>query len=193
LVTARKATARRRHGWFERLRRSVRFHLLIPIFRSRHPPEYTARGVAIGVFWGVTPLLGAQTLLMIATWQVMRRAFGKDASLVQALAWAWVNNPLTMIPMYYGFYLTGLWLVGSAAPFGGYDAFASLWEASRSQPTLLARAELLTRQVGVALLVGCVPYALFSSWAAYQWVLRMVRARQRRLRHRARVQADTRG
>jgi uncharacterized protein len=181
--------ARRTHTLFARLRRSVRFHLLIPIFRSPHPPEYTARGIALGVFWGVTPFLGAQTLLMIATWQLMKRTFGKDASLVQALAWAWINNPLTMIPMYYAFYLTGLWLVGSPAPSGGYDAFASLWEASRNQPTLLARVERLAGHVGVAVLVGCVPYALLGSWAAYQWALRIVRARQRRVEHRARVPA----
>ena len=163
--------------------------MLIPLFRSPHPPEYTARGVAIGVFWGVTPLLGLQTLLMIGTWQVLKRVFGKDASLIQALAWAWINNPLTMIPMYYAFYLTGLWLVGSAAPLGGYDAFRSLWDASSREPTLLARIALLASQIGVALMVGCVPYALLGSWAAYAWALRIVRARRLRISHRARAHA----
>jgi hypothetical protein len=175
------------------MRRIIRFRLLIPIFRSPHPPEYTARGVAIGVFWGVTPFLGMQTLLMIATWQVMKRVFHRDASLIQALAWAWINNPITMIPMYYGFYVTGLWLVGAAAPFGGYDAFAALWAASNGQPTLVARIELLAGQIGTALLVGCVPYALVGSWAGYQWALRIVRARRHRIKHRDRVHAAPRG
>jgi uncharacterized protein (DUF2062 family) len=169
------------------VRRYVRYYLLIPIFRSPHPPEYTARGVSIGVFWGVTPFLGLQTLLMIATWQVLKHVFRKDASLVQALAWGWINNPITMIPMYYAFYLAGLWLTGSAAPFGGYDAFVALWEAGASQPTMLARIDQLARQVGVALVVGSLPFALAGSWVAYVWALRIVRARRRRIRHADRV------
>jgi uncharacterized protein (DUF2062 family) len=170
--------------------RYLRYHLLIPIVRSPHPPEYTARGVAIGVFWGVTPFLGAQTVLMIATWQVLKRGFGRDSSLVQALAWAWVNNPLTMIPMYYAFYVTGLWLTGTSGSLGGYDAFVRVWEDSREAENVLARAELLAGQVGLALLVGCVPYALLGSWAGYRWALGIVRARRRRLARHDQARAD---
>jgi uncharacterized protein (DUF2062 family) len=180
-VTQRYGSARRSRTWLARARRFVRYHFVIPLFRSPHPPEYTARGVAIGVFWGVTPFLGVQTLLMLGTWHVLRRAFNKDSSMLQALAWAWINNPLTMLPMYYAFYLTGLWLTGSAATFGGYDAFVAVWERSGQEPSLLARAESLARHLGIALVVGSLPYALLGSWAAYRWSLGIVRARRRRL------------
>jgi len=183
-VTPRHAAARRAHTWLTRVRRYLRYHFLIPLFRSPHSPEYTARGVAIGVFWGVTPFLGVQTLLMIGTWQVLKHGFRKDASVVQALAWAWINNPLTMIPMYYTFYLTGLWLTGTSAPSRGYDAFVALWDASRDQPTLLAGVDLLARQIGLPLTVGSMPYALLGGWAAYRWSLSIVHARRRRLRLR---------
>jgi hypothetical protein len=184
-VTARHARPRRLHSRIKRAQRYLRYHLLIPIFRSPHSPEYTARGVAIGVFWAVTPFIGAQTLLMLATWQVLKRVFRKDSSLVQALAWAWINNPLTMIPMYYSFYLTGLWLTGTSGSLGGYDAFVRLWENSRQEPTIFARVDLLTRQAGLALLVGSIPYALLGSWASYRWALGIVRARRRRIISRA--------
>jgi uncharacterized protein (DUF2062 family) len=188
-VTVRHGPPRRFHSRIKRAQRYVRYHFLIPIFRSPHPPEYTARGVAIGVFWGVTPFLGAQTLLMIATWQVLKRGFGRDSSLVQALAWAWINNPLTMIPMYYAFYVTGLWLTGTSGSLGGYDAFVGLWEESRHAPSVFARVDRLARQVGLALLVGSVPYALLGSWAGYRWALGIVRARRRRIRRAGRASA----
>jgi uncharacterized protein (DUF2062 family) len=179
IVTARNPVPRRSHSAFVRLR------LLIPIFRSQNPPEYTARGVAIGVFWGVTPFLGVQTLLMIATWHLMRRVFHRDSSLLQALAWSWINNPLTIVPMYYAFYVTGLWLAGHSAPADGYEAFTAMWEESRRYPAI-DRAGILAEQLGAAVLVGCVPYALLGSWAAYRWALRVVGTRQERIRRRGR-------
>jgi uncharacterized protein (DUF2062 family) len=165
--------------------RFLRLRLLIPMVRSPHPPEYTARGVAIGVFWGVTPFLGLQTLFMLATWQAMKHLLRKDASIVQALVWAWINNPLTMIPMYYAFYLTGLRLMGHAVPFGGYEAFAALWAESARAPTMLDGAELIAREVGLPLVAGSAPFALVGSWVAYVWALRVVRRRRRRLEKHA--------
>jgi uncharacterized protein len=163
------------------LRRRARHKFLIPLYRSPHPPEYTARGVAIGVFWGVTPFMGLQTILMISTWQVLRRVFHKDSSLLQALIWAWVNNPVTMIPMYYVCYLTGLWLTHTSGSIGGYGAFAALWEQSQHEPTFLARVLLIAEQVGIALSVGSLPWAFLGSWIAYRWALKITRARKRRL------------
>jgi uncharacterized protein len=161
----------------------IRYKLIIPVYRSPHPPAYTARGVAIGVFWGVTPLLGLQTILMVATWQTLKRAFAKDASIVQALIWAWVNNPITMLPMFYVFYVTGSWIIGSPNVLGGgYHAFVALWETSQHEPTFLARALTTARAVGLALTVGCVPYAALASWVAYRWALAITTARRRRIR-----------
>jgi uncharacterized protein len=158
----------------------IRYKLVIPVYRSPHPPAYTARGVAIGVFWGVTPLLGLQTILMVATWQTLKRGFGKDASIVQALIWAWVNNPITMLPMFYVFFVTGSWLVGAPHALGGYHAFVALWETTQYEPTFLARALTTAREVGLALTIGCVPYAALASCVAYRWALAITMARRRR-------------
>ena len=169
------------------LRRFARHKFLIPLYRSPHPPEYTARGVAIGVFWGMTPFMGLQTILMISTWQVLRRVFHKDASLLQAFIWAWVNNPVTMIPMYYVFYLTGLWLTHTPGSIGGYGAFAALWEQSQHEPTFLARVLLIAQQVGIALAVGSLPWAFVATWVAYRWALTISRARKRRVGRAERI------
>ncbi len=183
----RYGVRRRSRGWIERVRRLIRYRLIIPVFRSPHPPEYTARGVAIGVLWGLTPLIGFQTAGILGTWLLIRTLTGRDSSVLQALIWVWVNNPITMIPMYYVFYVTGLWMTGSSGSPGGYDAFVALWQQSEAEPTLVARVALLDRVVGVAMVAGCVPYALVGSWISYRWALAITRARRRRISDRARV------
>jgi uncharacterized protein len=180
-VTAKYGVRRRTRSPLERVRRLIRYKLIIPVYRSPHPPAYTARGVAIGVFWGVTPFMGFQTALMLATWQVLKRVFAKDSSILQALIWAWVNNPVTMLPMYYLFYVTGAWLMGSSHTLAGYDAFVALWDRSQREPTFMAQVTMIAREVGIALTVGCAPFAVAFSWIAYRWAYTITVARRRRI------------
>ena len=42
---------------WRRLQSVIRRRLIIPLFRSPHPPEYTARGVLIGLFVALTPTI----------------------------------------------------------------------------------------------------------------------------------------
>lgn len=179
-MTRRHAARRRARGALERLRRYLRYTLLIPVFRSPHPPEYTARGVASGVFWGLTPSVGLQTIQIVATWFVARRVFGRDSSLLQAMIWVWVNNPITMLPMYYAFYVTGLWLLGSSGSFGGYDAFVAVWEKNAALGWW-AGLTAFAHAFGLPIAVGCVPYAAIGAGVSYQWALRVVMARKRRI------------
>lgn len=175
-MTTRHATRRRVHSLAQRLRRFIRFKLLIPVLRSRQSPEFTARGVANGVFWGLTPTLGLQTIEILGTWGIARFAFGRDSSLIQALIWVWVNNPITMVPMFYVFYLTGVKMMGG--PAGDYNAFVRLWDETETRGWLEG---LLTiaRGIGLPMLIGCVPYAIAGSWLSYRWALKIVRARRR--------------
>jgi uncharacterized protein (DUF2062 family) len=139
--------------------------------------------VANGVFWALTPSVGLQTVEIVATWLIAQRVFGKDSSLLQALIWVWVNNPLTMVPMYYAFYLTGLWLLGDAGLASGYDAFVALWESNRASgwfDHILAIALL----IGVPIVIGSIPYAAVGSALSYRWALRVVRKRTARLQAR---------
>jgi uncharacterized protein (DUF2062 family) len=154
----------------------VRYRLIIPVFRSRHSPEYTARGVANGVFWGLTPTVGLQTLEILATWFIGRKALRADSSLVQALIWVWVNNPVTMAPMYFTFYLTGLWLTGQTGI--GYESFASLLDG---RGDWWERVTTMAAAVGVPTLIGCVPFACLGGALSYRWSLAVVRRRQMRI------------
>ena len=147
---------------------------------QRARPRYTARGVANGVFWGLTPTVGLQSLEILATWSI-GRLLGRDSSLLQAMIWVWVNNPVTMIPMYYAFYLTGLWLVGQGGSGQGYGAFVDLWTAN-AQLAWSARLTGIIRAIGVPIFVGCVPYAVIGAALSYRWAVGAVRKRKLRLR-----------
>jgi uncharacterized protein (DUF2062 family) len=138
------------------------------------------------VFWGLTPTIGLQTVEITATWLIARRLFAKDSSLLQAFIWVWVNNPVTVVPMYYAFYVTGLWLTGQGDQSGGYAAFEDLL-AGGEEPWL-TRVSTLMAAVGVPLLIGSVPYATLGAVASYVWAKAIVRRRRDR-RNRARLSA----
>jgi uncharacterized protein (DUF2062 family) len=155
---------------------------MIPVLRSRHSAEFTARGVANGVFWALTPTVGLQTLEIVATWFLARTMLRSDSSLIQAMVWAWVNNPLTMVPMYYSFYLTGLWLTGNVGRATGYEAFLAIWDRPGVGWVELVSHAAAT--IGMPTLIGCLPYAIVGSVLAYRWSLALVRRRRMRLQAR---------
>ena len=175
-------TIRRRRGQIQSLLRGLRYRLVVPVFRSPHPPEHTARGVANGVFWGLTPSVGLQTLEILTTWVIAHKVFGKDSSLLQAFIWVWVNNPLTMVPMYYGFYVTGLWMLGEAGLASGYDTFVTLWE-SNTAGGWLDGVLAIARLIGAPIVLGSLPYAVIGSALSYHWAITVVRRRKARMLH----------
>ncbi|MGE0463115.1 MAG: DUF2062 domain-containing protein, partial [Vicinamibacterales bacterium] len=158
-------------GVGERLRRVVRYRLVVPMLRSRHAPRHTARGIGMGVFWGLTPTVGFQTPLMLGVW-AGGRTLGWHSSLVQTAAWAWVNNPLTIVPLYYLYYVTGQMMLGHAADMAGYSAFAEVWSTAMdgSMP-LLERAMTAWRVLGWPTIIGCVPWAVTGAMVSYRWSL----------------------
>jgi uncharacterized protein len=182
-VTAQRAR-RQRRGRLASLGRWLRYRLVIPVFRSPHAAEYTARGVANGVFWGLTPTLGLQTSEIVATWFVAKKVFRRDSSLVQALIWVWVNNPVTMVPMFYVFYVTGLWMLGDRTSATGYAAFVALWD-STAQTGWLGRMRTVATSIGAPMLLGALPYAAAGSALSYRWAVTVIRRRHRRMRARA--------
>jgi uncharacterized protein (DUF2062 family) len=179
-VATRGPGRRRARGRIQSFRRYCRYRLVIPVFRSADAAEYTARGVANGVFWGLTPSVGLQTIAIGLTWWIGRKAFKRDSSLLQGLIWVWVNNPLTMVPLYYAFYVTGLWLMGDAGLASGYDTFVALLDGD-GERGWVERTGTLARTVGAPMAIGCLPYALVGAGVSYRWAERVIGARRRRI------------
>lgn len=90
-----------RHGndW---LRRYPRVHRVLDATGClKGGAEFMARGVAVGLFVGLTPTVGFQTLLMIVGCMIARGNF------LAAFVVSWVSNPFTMGPLYWGFHILG--------------------------------------------------------------------------------------
>ncbi len=205
---------------FDRLKRTVRYRLVTPLQRSRHPPGYVARGVSAGLFWAMTPTIGIQMPMVLLHWLIVRKIDRWDFNLIHAWAWTWVTNFATMIPVYYAFYVTGQLFLGNWDDLTGYYGFLELWNASirvtvaGSPPVgmlelvwyhLVGLFDLASgyfiifvQNWGLPMLVGCIPYAVVSAWLGYAWSMRIVVSHRRSMlerrmrRHDRRVAAESR-
>ncbi|MBK8908111.1 MAG: DUF2062 domain-containing protein [Rhodospirillales bacterium] len=179
---------RRPFSLWQRLGRLVHLRLMIPVRRSAHPPEYTARGITVGLFWAFTPLIGVQMYLVGLTWLVARARPGWEFNILVALAWTWVTNVFTLIPVYYVYYITGQLMLGQPSLASGYAHFAAAWEAALSVEGLwqgiVAWAQVIWTEQGLPMFIGCVPYAIGSAWLGYRlsvaYIVRLRRMKRMR-------------
>ena len=188
-------------SWWARLCRNIRYRLVIPLKRSVHPPEYTARGVSVGLAWGLTPTVGIQMLFVFFCWVIGRRLFRWDFNLIVAMAWTWTTNVVTLFPCYYLFYMTGQIMLGRFDDLSGYGEFMKLWDSQAVDDSAMgywesvwANMVMLLEGWGLPLLIGCLPWSAFGAWAGYVWSLRfLIRHRANKERRRAaRVAAASR-
>lgn len=172
-------------SFLDRMGRLSKLKLLIPLKRSPHSAEYSARGVAVGMFWALTPLVGIQMYLCLMTWLLAQQTKSLRFSLVIACAWTWVSNVFTMLPIYYVFYITGQVMVGNWGNISGYETFIVSFEFAFSDDvgfwdSMLELMALLAREVGVAMGVGCLPYAIIGGWLSYGISLKYIQKRRAR-------------
>lgn len=173
-----------KHGFLQRMGRLLRLKLVVPLRRCPHEPEYSARGVAIGMFWALTPLVGIQMYLCLITWFCFKPFKKLDFSLVIACAWTWTTNVFTMFPVYYIFYATGQIMRGEWNNITGYATFLTSWDEAFIPGTNVWQSALdlmglLAKEVGLSMGVGCLPYAVIGGWLSYKLSLEYVRRKRR--------------
>ncbi len=78
--------------------------------RLRGDPEYVARGMAAGVFIGITPTVPFHTALSLALATLVR------GSRPAAVLGCWIGNPVTMPLFYIASYEVGMLLLGKSLP-----------------------------------------------------------------------------
>ena len=171
-----------------RLRRLLRYRLIVPVLRGKHAPEHTARGVLFGLMIAMTPTVGIQMPIIFIMWLCMRTIRPSwEFNLIVALAYTWVTNVFTAPPLYYGFLITGRVMMGRWDSLTGYDEFQTrlstlMQEEAGALETLWIYMVGIFDLWGVPMFLGCVPWAILFSWLGYRWSLRLVqRFRMRRL------------
>ncbi len=95
---------RREFSFWERVKRFGRF-LYFKVIRIPATPEVIARGLSVGVFAGLLPILPVQTIAAVCL------AIIFSGSKIAAAAGTWVSNPLNYVPLYFSYYYVGVRLL----------------------------------------------------------------------------------
>ncbi len=122
-----------------------RIRVVEPLLLSENPPWFDARGAALGLLIGFGFPLGFQWISL----GFIRLFFKFNA--VLALGLTWVNNPLTVGPMYYAHYLIGSSLLGSSQHLN-MDTFVQLMTPLFQAETFRESFEGLTK-IGSEMLI----------------------------------------
>lgn len=129
------------------LERSLRY-LYLRFLRLRGSAKDVARGMALGVFIGITPTMGVQ--MPIALFVAMLLKENKIAAIIGV----WISNPMTAIPIYAYNFKIGKYILGT--PDIKMPNFTSLQE-------VLA----LGHDLIMPLFVGSIVAGIFSAAIAY--------------------------
>lgn len=147
-----------RKGWWRRLWH-VSAKALRRVLHLDDTPYRIAAGCAGGIFSSTLPIFG-QTFIGMAVAKLLR------GSVLASLPWSWLSNPATTLPIWYGGYRLGLWLMPGDQTAIGYDAMVQRlstfdqagWQAGWSMLgttllDILAPLWLGTSVMGIALAI----------------------------------------
>lgn len=171
------------------LARMLRYRLVIPIARGRHNGVPTARGTAVGLFFGLTPTVGIQMPMIMGLWAVAKLVAPRwKFNLIVALAWTWPTNVVTAPLYYYLCLITGQLMLGQGMQIG-FDEFQAQIQSTLTSDAgffeaFWVYATKIFSTWGVALFVGCIPWTLLGTWLGYVMTLKFLtklQARQRRM------------
>ncbi len=163
-------------GWWGRFKGLAHQKLIQPFTDSRDPVHEVALGASVGAFLGLTPTVGIQMYSVLMLWLLFRYVFWIRFNMVIGMAMVWVSNPLTMVPLYYAFLVTGHWmqeLAGVGFLPVSYTAFSAevgrlnaMGELSFLQ-WLYNAAKVLIVEFGWPMVLGSLVYAIPGAIIAY--------------------------
>ena len=151
--------------------------LINPVLHSNAPVSEVSLGVAFGVFLGLTPTVGVQMYLVALVWSIYRYIFGRHFSLPVGVAMVWISNPLTMVPLYYLFLVTGYRLLETQNGIS-YELFTEyIGHISSTEGTwemIVAGASFLLVDLGWPMIIGSLVYAVPGFIISYFMTKRIV-------------------
>ncbi len=177
-------------GWRRRLTRLLYEHLVLPFLQTYDPVHRVALGASVGVFLGLTPTVGVQMYSVTMLWVVCRLLFRVRFNMTIGWAMVWISNPVTMVPLYYVFLITGHlfqdWMGHEVIPIA-YEAFSvelnrlAAGEHLEWWQWLLNAAQVLVVEFGWPMVLGSLVYAVPGSLLTYPVTALLVRKYRVRL------------
>ena len=162
--------------------------LIRPITRSEGSIRQVSWGVGIGVFFALTPTVGIQMYAVALIWALCRYIHNTHFNLPVAIAMVWISNPLTMIPLYYLFLVSGYAFLETQEKlsFALFEKeLSSFSQMESAWDSIVEATRFLIIDLGWPMVVGslffAIPGAILSYWiTAYL----LKRYRLQRLKHR---------
>lgn len=154
-------------------RRTIRYYYL-RIIRLQGDPHVLARGVAIGVFVGITPTIPFHTILAIVLSFILRSS--KIAALLFTVI---VSNPFTLFFQYYFSWRLGTWLTFKDLSWEKIHVILNLIVAHTGFRETVIALSGLGKDALLVLLVGgvtlAIPFTLVGYLLAYLFFSRLHR------------------
>lgn len=148
------------------------------LVRLRGQPEALARGLACGVFAGLFPFFGSQTILALLLAIIFR------GNKILAAVGPWISNPFTFVPIYGFNFHVGKWLLNDHS---SSDLALQSWQDVKE----------LGIEIIWPLFVGCAAVGLVCGVCSYFLGLSLIRrirasyySRHRRKRSRQQYPHD---
>ena len=152
------------------VRKLVYNRFILPIIQSTGSIRQVDWGVAIGVFFALTPTVGVQMYTVALLWAFCRHVLNTNFNLTVALAMVWISNPLTMIPLYYLFLVSGYTVMGTEdkLSFAHFDSQLSAFnEMENAWDTVAGAFRFLILELGWPMVVGSMFFAIPGAIISY--------------------------
>lgn len=160
-------------GTVGRISRLVYERVLRPVLGINDSPRSIALGLTIGVFVAMTPTVGIQMPIVFVLCSLAR------GNRVAGLAMTWISNPVTTLPMYYGYYRLGLLFTGGEE--ARYEDLEAILDSGGDEDRDLWSAVVeLIEALGWPLWLGSLVIAVVVTAPVYPLALRYFRRRQAR-------------
>ena len=184
-------------GW---IKKKVRTHLIEPFKSSHAPVWHIARGATIGMFVALTPTVGVQMYITGAIWVICRYIFRYRFNLPIAIAMVWITNPVTTLPIYFGYLLLGQYLL----EYWGHPPLSMTYEMFVEQVNTISAAAggnaithflaglyVLLVEFGWPMLLGSLVVAIPTTIATYPCTWSLMTRYRHRLARQAGMDYDS--
>jgi uncharacterized protein (DUF2062 family) len=124
-------------GLMSKIRQHPRLAALLQIDDTVHS---ISLGAAVGMFVGLTPTVGIQMYVAAMICLLLR------CNRLWAIAMVWISNPITMVPMYYGFYVLGSFILNIERIYN-FHYFKNLFEIILATDGFFEMMKMFVRQM----------------------------------------------
>ena len=164
------------------LRALIHERIVQPITASNAPVAQLSWGVAGGTFVGLTPTMGVQMYLAAVIWGVSRYVLQFPFNLAVAVAMVWITNPITVVPLYYVFLVTGSLLLqhGEALSYTHFaESFEHVAAMENAWESIIEGTRFLFVDLGWPMVMGGLAYAIPGAILGYFLTSRLVTRHRR--------------